>query len=300
MPAPTVFSQVKVAPPPPNFSGDLKEVFALLEVNLQVKNPAGYNVFTVGGNAPTSDSGPWLKDGKEWYIWDTTTQAYIPQALDGALTRDIPDSATFPTAIPSSKMFFLTGTATGASGRQLYRWDGSQWVVVDMLRGTTPQRPVNPPPFTRYFDTSIGAEIFFKQGFGWVTVSGVPGDFKVTTLADEATALTFNPGWIIYASMKGRTPAGANGAVNGFTDRAVGSAFGEEFHTLTEAELAPHDHDILGKSQATSGGGDVGTVLPPTNASGATQTPMTEISGGGFGHNNIQPTLYLIALQKAQ
>ncbi len=35
-------------------------------------------LFSVGSVAPTSNQGPWLKNGVEWWVWSDTTGAYVP------------------------------------------------------------------------------------------------------------------------------------------------------------------------------------------------------------------------------
>lgn len=297
--APTILSQVKIAPPPPNFSGDLRAVFVLLETNLQVRNPAGYNTFVVGSDAPVSDSGPWLKDGIQWYIWDSTTFAYVPQILTDAFARDIPEGASLPVGPTSSKLFFLTFTG-GSSGRLLFRWSGSAWILEGNLTGNTASRPAAPPSYSRYFDTTIGTELYFKPGFGWVTIAGIQGDTKFSTLATEALALQFNPGWEIYTPQKGRTTAGFNGAANGYTDRAVGDNFGAETHLLLLNESPKHTHKTT--ANAAQNGGDT-TIWQNTPAVFNAATPNFSTSseaGGDEAHNNVQPTLYLIPLRKVQ
>lgn len=320
MPAATVFSQVKIAPPPPNFSGDLRDVFSLLETNLQVKNPAGYNTFVVGPNPPVTDNGPWLKDGTQWYVWDTNTFTYVPQVLVDAFTRDIPEGATLPASGTASRLFFLVYPPIG---RVLFRWDGTVWTTVDQLAGNTAQRPTGPRGYTKYFDTDIGAALYFKPGFGWVTVDGIPGDIKFVSHGSLGTALQYNPGWVEYAPLRGRTVAGYNGGVNGLTDRAPGVAYGSEVHQITEAELPPHDHLFTHVGGITYQADNLVGQAPTPNSKMlgyhndsddqfnfkfhshtdddvVLDAMQVETVGGGFAHNNMQPTLFLIPLQKVQ
>lgn len=319
MPAPIIYSTVSIAPPPPNWSGDARALFALLAQNLQVRNPAGYNTFTVGPAAPATDSGPWLKDGREWYVWDLATNAYIPQRL--AAAYDSSSGIPMVTSLTDAKV--VNGTDSGfclflhaGVGCQLMRYEGGgNWrKITDDLRGPTAVRPVNPKQYTKFFDTDIGCEIYWNGG-NWTTVAGGLNDIKAVAFSTEVDALRYNPGWEIFNMSAGRAIAGSFGARNGLTDRAplAGSdgSVGTENHTLTLQEIAPHDHgpahtDTTGGVPApggffTTGNGtpDFPYVLDINAGNNAMISKRTTIDGGGLPHNNMQPTLFLIHLRKA-
>lgn len=98
---------------------------------------------------------------------------------------------------------------------------------------------------------------------------------------------------------------GLSGGVDGDTFGAVGGA---ETHTLTEAQLAAHDHDATDSGHAHAIGMNAantvqspGTILghtgtfPGANALGTTNSGTAVIdvadAGGGEAHNNVQPTI---------
>ena len=98
--------------------------------------------------------------------------------------------------------------------------------------------------------------------------------------------------------LRGRVPLGY-GDSPGLTSRAVGDAGGEETHSLTEAELALHDHDMshnhtgsrkFTQSNAVAGSGlafldaTAGTAVV-TVANGST----TGNTGSGDAHENMPP-----------
>jgi len=317
MPAPVIHSVVTVAPPPPNFCGDVKAVFELLAQNIQVRNPSGYNTFVVSANAPLTDSGPWLKDGKEWWVWNPITLVYEPQRSSDLFTRDLPTVTSMSDAKvasgTSSGLCFLQGS-TGV--RMLRYLGGGSWGrLIENLRGPTADRPVTPLTGTKYFDTTIGCEIYWN-GSAWTTVSGCYGDIKAVEFSSEADALKYNPGWAIAASVKGRAIAGHNGSANGFTEHAPWDIVGAETHTLTKSEMPDHNHAIWGDVNDTaeeSGAGRLATSYQAgweawcwTENWGA-DTPYVE-GGADHGypvkatrdqpHNNMQPTVFLIHLRK--
>ncbi len=84
-------------------------------------------------------------------------------------------------------------------------------------------------------------------------------------------------------------PTGADPA-NIVTDAAADVLFGvmgEEAHTLTEAELAAHNHT---GSMATAGGAG---IYPISGNSTPTGTYTLNNTGSGSAHNNMQPILFL-------
>lgn len=299
MPAAETNARVVVAPPPPNWTGDVTALFALLQTNLGVKNPVGWNSFATGTVAPTSDQGPWLKNGTEWYVWNSGSSTYVPQTLTAAFAIGIGTGITLPAGSTTTGIFFLTLPGVGIA---LYRWVSGAWVfVAGTFSGTTAQRPASPTAYIPYYDTSIEAFIYYKPGFGWVTTHGVKGDIKMVDSTTEVDALTRNPGWEVYTPTKGRAVAGANGAFNGYTDRLPGIAFGAETHTLVAAETPVHDHKVAG-SYAQNGGDVLIRQLKDGVYDGSAYPvqAVTSPYGGGGAHNNMQPTLFLIFIRKVQ
>jgi microcystin-dependent protein len=129
---------------------------------------------------------------------------------------------------------------------------------------------------------------------GWLLCDGRA--VSRTTYADLFAALettygagdgstTFN-----LPDYRGRAPIGA-GTGSGLTARTLGTAYGAETHTLTEAEMPAHTH----------GTGTAGRFFLESNntlgvASGAAKFDNTSISantaskGGGGAHANMQPS----------
>jgi len=129
-----------------------------------------------------------------------------------------------------------------------------------------------------------------------------------TTFGTGDGSTTFN-----LPDLRGRVPMGMDnfgsgeGAANRVTDAdadSLGGADGAETHTLTEAQLAAHDHTITVNSKdltvntATAdigGGGGTKTFLEAV--AGTTidhnHTATSANAGSGSAHNNMQPFLSL-------
>lgn len=313
MPATTVLFH-DIAPPPPGWQGDVTALFTLINSNLRVTNPLGYNSFTIGGTTPTTNIGPWLKNEQQWWVWNSGTNAYIPLVLASeGWARDIPDGTALPTSGTASRLFIKHYVGLG---RELYWWDGAAWSLMSgRVAGNSTQRPAAPYAYARYFDTDLSTELYFKPGYGWVTTYGSIGSFQYTTAANEADALFYNPGWAVYGPVKGRVIAGHNGAANGLTDRATGTAVGAESHVLVEAEMPSHTHPykrpaglpategVIGRSTGLTINSD--SNIDQGGGSGATGglddgLEILYPTGGDQPHNNMQPTLFLIPLRKVQ
>ena len=297
MPAATTQALVSVTPPPPGWSGDLTALFSLLQLSLKVTNPAGYNSFVTGSVAPTTDQGPWLKNGVEWYVWSSVDGGYVPQGLTGAMPEILGGGETIPDTSNTSGAFFWTPPGIGSA---LYHWGSSGWSYIGgNLRGPTSLRPASPVPYTRFFDSSIGAELYYKPSFGWVTVAGVIGDIKFVQALTLSAATLQNPGWEPLPELYGRTLAGAFGEFNGLTLSRPGQTVGEEEHTLTISELPAHKH-------SPGSGTHFGNVAAGGSAWGSgggyteSQSLETAATGGDKSHNNMQPTLYKVCLVKVQ
>lgn len=117
--------------------------------------------------------------------------------------------------------------------------------------------------------------------------------FKVgsvyTTTTNEDPSITFGYGtWERFAKGK---------ALVGFTDevsndipqwvKIAGTNYGEYEHKLTVEELPPHNHDLNFTTGNISGNNRAATK----NTSSSMSNLQTLDTGGGKGHNNVQPSI---------
>ncbi|MFO0606013.1 MAG: tail fiber protein [Polyangiales bacterium] len=95
------------------------------------------------------------------------------------------------------------------------------------------------------------------------------------------TVTTFN-----LPDLRGRVIVGA-GSGPSLTPRALGEQLGEERHTLTVAELAPHSHLVELVWPGSGGCASIGNGGPCSGAG----RPGTQAAGAGAPHNVMQPSL---------
>lgn len=95
------------SPLPYNWSGTPNDFLSALTARLYIESEQQIALINSGSVAPTSDVGPWLKDGVEWYVWNPISGTYVPQTITALAAFDtIPfrgnssgaQSITFPAA----------------------------------------------------------------------------------------------------------------------------------------------------------------------------------------------------------
>lgn len=122
------------------------------------------------------------------------------------------------------------------------------------------------------------------------------------TLTDRFDPATFvgrweMKGYELVAALQNRVPVGLwfdGVAVTNVTDAlntVAGNQYGERQHTLTEAEMPVHDHNINGGTGASFAGAG---AVPGINAGGSESAGSTEDAGGGDPHNNMQPSTVVV------
>lgn len=258
---------IVATPLPADFRGSPQVLFEKIVERLDIQSPSGTNFFVVGDVEPSSNVGPWLKGGTQWWVFSTSAGRYVP--------LDISESETPPAFIgpndpgepgEGDPQIWIRTAQDRIAG--LYGWTGTEWKAQSGIinSGSTANRPTVPVDFERYWDTDINVEIQWERG-AWRTVSGTPGDVKMVTDTVLSLALTKNPGWAVLGesdqSIRGRfvgmaakdpgvSPESSFPTDSGITARAAGEKAGEETHILTSAEHEAHTH-LMGIKTALAG-----------------------------------------------
>ena len=183
---------------PEQFQGNPQQFFAAIISRVKIMSPVGTVFIVIGDTEPTSNQGPWLKDGNKWYVFDDATKRYIPLDISDSETKVIQAGVNTPT--DSDPVIWRRTDAQGNTVG-LYFWNGTEWKPDEGIiqSGTTAQRPASPLPLQRFYDSTIGCEIWYERS-AWRTVAGSPGDVKHVAYEKLTDALAANPGWELMGS----------------------------------------------------------------------------------------------------
>lgn len=250
---------LKGAPLPVDFEGDLQALFEAMIERLSILSPVGTNFFVVGDIEPSSDLGPWLKGGTQWWVFSATAGKYVPIDISASLPKFAFFQAEDPgTPGDADPLIWIRTVEDRIAG--IYGWNGSAWKASGNIpnSGSTAERPSAPGDFEEYFDTDISVLLRYERG-AWRTSAGSPGDVKATMAATLAEALTQNPGWSFLGdsdqTIRGRTigmatkdpgasPTASFPTDSGISERASGDKAGSETVVLQSDEIEQHTHEI--------------------------------------------------------
>lgn len=210
---------IQAAPLPTTFKGTPQQWADELVRRMKIVSASGTNFFVTGDVEPTSNVGPWLKGGTQWWVFDEATKRYVPLDISASETRwywmgnATPPDINPPVWLKTSKDPSTTDPGFGEP-QSWYTWNGANWVPFNSIvrSGTTAQRPASPVEYQEYYDTTISCRIWFERG-AWRTVDGVPGDVKQVAFEVLTDALEHNPGWQVLGAanqaLRGRFLSGA-------------------------------------------------------------------------------------------
>ncbi len=196
-----------MAPVPATFVGTPNDLAATMVRRMKIVSPSGTNFIFVGDSEPTSNVGPWLKNGTQWFVFDTGINRYVPLDISESETRWYHIGSSTPTTSDPPLWLRTTLTPTTddptAAGSAIgwYEFNGTGWVPFNSVvaSGATATRPAAPVDYQQYFDTTLNVLIWWERNL-WRTVSGVPGDIKQVAFQTLSDALTFNPGWDLFGA----------------------------------------------------------------------------------------------------
>jgi hypothetical protein len=88
-------------------------------------------------------------------------------------------------------------------------FNGTVWTTNLWPSGNTASRPTEAGVGYLFFDTDI-QRLLRMTSQGWSTFDGCIGEVRMFDFADEATALSHNPGWSVFGPMSARFPIGVS------------------------------------------------------------------------------------------
>lgn len=245
---------IQASPLPATFQGTPNDMFTEMIKRMKILSPSGTNFIFIGDTAPTSNVGPWLKNGTQWWTWDPVTKQYAPQDISASFTPAFTMGHSTPTSTSPPVWLQTTQDATSADPNafgEMIRWfqfDGVNWLSPHPV-------PPNCPEIRMWIGT--------EQAL-WAYDGGDGSN-------PASTAPTANTGamWVVETLFQFRFPLGVGANTTGF-DGSVASAVavqeqgGDERVVLDvdESGSVPHTHTLANVDLAVSG---VPGVLTPTN-----------------------------------
>ena len=198
---------LQMAQLPVTFKGTPQDLANEMVKRSRIVSPNGVNFIFIGDVEPTSNVGPWLKGGTQWWVWDDATNRYQPQDLGASFTVPYAIGNSTPSVTNPPLWLKTTQDATDlaptsyGSALGWYVFDGENWTPFNSIvfSGPTASRPATPVDFQQFYDTDISCLIWWERA-AWRTVSGVPGDVKAVNFQTATQALTNNPGWAIFGA----------------------------------------------------------------------------------------------------
>ena len=199
---------IQMAQIPVTFKGSPQDLAVEMVKRMRIVSPNGVNFIYIGDVEPTSNVGPWLKGGTQWWVWDDNTNRYQPQDLSASFTAPYAIGNSTPTVTNPPVWLQTSQDATDLTPNSYGEpigwmvFDGTNWVPFNSVvaSGDTASRPAAPADFQQYYDTDISVLIWWERG-AWRTVAGSPGDIKFVTTPTGVAALTQNPGWALVNTL---------------------------------------------------------------------------------------------------
>jgi len=180
---------IQAAPLPATFKGSTNDFFAEMIKRMKIVSPAGTNFIFTGDTEPASNVGPWLRGGTQWWVWDQTTKAYVPQDLSASQTLPFfiglstPPSTTPPVWLRTTKD--ATDIAPTDFGEPVgwFLFDGTTWRPVLFPIGASTPTLTDPPIWlkttkdwdstTMSYGTVLGWFFFDSATATWVPIGGI-------------------------------------------------------------------------------------------------------------------------------
>lgn len=155
---------LQASPIPATFKGTPNDLFTEMIKRMRILSPQGTNLIFVGDTEPTSNVGPWLKNGTQWYVWDTTTKRYIPQNISASYTAA---GAVFwvGSALPTSSTppIWLRTTLDPTTSDPLAYGDAIRWLIWNGTAWTWPH-PCEPGGGIRQIWVGLESDLWLYDG----------------------------------------------------------------------------------------------------------------------------------------
>ncbi len=295
---------IQSSPLPATFMGTPNDLFTEMIKRMRILSPSGTNFIFIGDTEPSSNVGPWLKNGTQWWVWDPGTKKYVPVDITASFTPAFSVGHSQPTT--TNPPVWLQTTSDPTSTNPLGFGEMIRLFMFDGVRWLSPH-PVPPnSPECRIW-TGTEAEL-------WAYDGGDGSDPAISPPTDYTGAM-----WQVETLFSFRTPMGVgqNGVSydgNGATSITIRQKLGVERVNLSQSELTEHQHFVVNDDAVAI----PGTGTPITNATSVekvgdvnggalyildgTTTPATlglsSKTGGGLSHDNLMPCVGVFFIKR--
>lgn len=118
---------------PPTFAGDPNFFFRSILERMKIVSASGTAFFVVSDLEPSSNQGPWLKGGTQWWVWDEQLKRYVPLDISESETKWFQVGSTTPATADPPVWLKTTEDQTQAHpqpGNPIgwYLYNGTTWV----------------------------------------------------------------------------------------------------------------------------------------------------------------------------
>jgi microcystin-dependent protein len=278
---------------PPNAKYTPQQFLDVLATALQIESQAEFALFVSGAIEPVYNAGPFLLNGITWRVWRDGLGAYSPlvleqESLKYALSTDAPDQTKYD--------FWIKLDGAG-KGQGIFKYYNGAWtdVYADVFysKAEVDTKVASAIPIGTILPYGGGSAptgylICNNQAVSRVTYAPLFGVIGTTYGAGDLLT-TFN-----VPDLRGRTPVGVGtGDADWGQTWTLGNKRGAEQHILSVSELAAHSHTAtlgLGNADGNDNLNNEGVLFSTVGPAGAYNN-VSSNNGGGFSHNNVQPSL---------
>lgn len=190
---------------PATFKGTPDDLFVAMLERMKIVSASGVSFFVVGDIEPSSNLGPWLKNGTQWWVFDAELKRYVPLDISASETRWFQVGATTPTTADPPVWLRTTNNPTEAEpsiGTPIawYLFDGTTWIDFTSLkdRSVTQEKLFYTANFfgtasgTNNYSVAFQPATAFNYGDG--STKAFVGFIKFTNANTGAVTLSVNGG----------------------------------------------------------------------------------------------------------
>src|SRR6185295_16189664 len=129
---------IQGAPLPAAFKGKPNDLFVAMLERMKIVSPFGTSFFVISDVMPSSNQGPWLKGGTQWWVFDPNLKTYVPLDISESETKWYQVGKDTPTNTNPPLWLKTTENATEAKPKfgtpiAWYLFDGATWVQLPVL-----------------------------------------------------------------------------------------------------------------------------------------------------------------------